>query len=79
LQIGGEWRIGKMHALKNYDPYTGEIILEIPQADRNDLDDAYAAATRAQEAWACDPPGTRGEVLRRAADILEARRDEVVS
>jgi Aldehyde dehydrogenase family len=53
LPIGGEWRRGKMRAVKNYDPYTGEIILEIPQGDRNDLNDAYAAATRAQNAWAC--------------------------
>jgi acyl-CoA reductase-like NAD-dependent aldehyde dehydrogenase len=38
---------GKMRPLKNVDPYKDEVILEIPQADRNDLDDAYAAAARA--------------------------------
>jgi aldehyde dehydrogenase (NAD+) len=79
LAIGGEWRQGKMRALKNQDPYTGEIILEIPQADRSDLDEAYAAATRAQEAWASELPSARAEVLLAAADILETRRDEVVS
>jgi hypothetical protein len=79
LPIGGEWRSGKMHALKSYDPYTNEVILEIPQADRSDLDDAYAAAARAQDAWGSDLPSRRGEVLRRAADIMEMRRDEVVS
>jgi aldehyde dehydrogenase (NAD+) len=79
LPIGGEWRRGKTRALKNLDPYTGEVILEIPQANRNDLDDAYAAATRAQENWAGELPSVREEVLRGAADILEARREEVVS
>jgi aldehyde dehydrogenase (NAD+) len=44
LPIRGEWRQGKRPALRNYDPYTGELIIEIPQADRNDLDDAYTAA-----------------------------------
>jgi aldehyde dehydrogenase (NAD+) len=60
--IGSEWRRGKMHPLKNYDPYTNEVIVEIPQADR---DDAYAAATRAQETWARELPSARGEILRR--------------
>src|SRR5215468_1172454 len=54
-------------------------ILEVPQADRTDLDDAYAAATRTQAAWACELPSMREEVLRGASDVLEARRDEVVS
>jgi aldehyde dehydrogenase (NAD+) len=79
LPIAGAWRRGKMHALKNRNPYTNEVLLEIPQADRDDLDDAYAAAARAQSAWADELPSQRGEVLRCAADILEVRREEVVS
>src|SRR5690242_9718326 len=79
LPIGGEWRQGKMRALKDVDPYTDEVLLEIPQADRSDLDEAYAAAARAQTAWAQGPASTRGEVLRRAAHVMEMRRDEIVS
>ena len=63
LPIGGEWRQGKMRALKVIDPYTDAVLLEIPQADRSDLDDAYAAAARAQTTWAKEPASTRGEVL----------------
>ncbi len=79
LPIGGEWRQGKMHALKVIDPYTDGVVLEIPQADRSDLDDAYAAAARAQTTWAQEPASTRGEVLHRAAHVMEMRRDEIVS
>lgn len=79
LPIGGQWRTGKMHALKDHDPFTGGVILEIPQADHSDLDDAYASASRAQESWANEMPSVRGEVFRRAAECLEARRDEVVT
>jgi aldehyde dehydrogenase (NAD+) len=78
LPIGGEWRQGKRSALRNSDPYTGKVIIEIPQADRNDLDDAYTAAARAQDAWASELPSTRAHVLHQAAHILEARRDEIV-
>jgi aldehyde dehydrogenase (NAD+) len=79
MPIGQHWRQGKKPALKNRDPYTGEVIVEIPQADRNDLDDAYTTAARAQHAWASKLARARAQVLRDAADILEARRDEVVS
>jgi aldehyde dehydrogenase (NAD+) len=79
LPIGGEWRQGKVRSLKNYDPYTNEVLLEIPQGDRSDLDDAYAAAARAQDAWARELPSTRGEILLDAAAILERRHEEVVS
>jgi aldehyde dehydrogenase (NAD+) len=79
MLIGSEWRLGQMPALKDCNPYTGEVIVEIPQADRSDIDDVYAAATRAQDAWASELPSTRGDILRAAADILEIRRDEIVS
>jgi aldehyde dehydrogenase (NAD+) len=62
-----------MRALKDIDPYTDAVLLEIPQADRSDLDDAYAAG------WAQEPASTRGEVLHGAAHVMEMRRDEIVS
>ncbi len=79
LPIGGEWRQGKMRALKDIDPFTDEVLLEIPKADHTDLDDAYAAAARAQIAWAKEPASARGKVLHEAAHIMEMRRDEIVS
>ena len=78
LPIGGGWRRAKTsHVLADRDPYTGQVILEIPQADRNDLDEAYSSAAKAQAAWAAELPATRAAVFRRSAEILEARREEV--
>ncbi|KQT54059.1 aldehyde dehydrogenase [Methylobacterium sp. Leaf456] len=80
LPIGGTWRKGKTsRALADRDPYTGKVILEIPQADRSDLDEAYAKAATARAAWAAELPATRATVFRRATEILEARREEVIS
>ncbi len=77
--IGGIWRRGRQAGiLKDTDPYTGETLAEITLADERDLDDAYQAAAKAQEAWARTLPGVRAAVLRRAADIVEARRVEIV-
>lgn len=79
LPIGGQWRTGTAKHLKDHNPCTGEVILEIPQGSRSDLDDAFAAAARAATHWAAALPGTRAGIMRRAADVMQARRDELVS
>lgn len=79
LFIGGEWRPGNAGTtFKDVDPFNGETLLEVAQADVSDVDAAFAAATAAQKGWAEATPGERSDVLRRAAQILEARREEVV-
>jgi aldehyde dehydrogenase (NAD+) len=79
LLIGGEWRLGKSERVnQNHNPYTGETLIEIPQADRNDLDAAYRAAAKAQRAWAAKLPSERATVMRQAAQIMEARHEEII-
>jgi acyl-CoA reductase-like NAD-dependent aldehyde dehydrogenase len=54
------------------------VLLRIPLADRSDLDEAYRAAAEAQVGWAERLPGERADVLRRAAQIMEWRKYEIV-
>jgi acyl-CoA reductase-like NAD-dependent aldehyde dehydrogenase len=79
LPIAGQWRRPNKRMVEDLDPYSGEVIAEIPQGDRTDLDGAYAAAARAQDAWASELPSVREGVFRHAAAIFEARREEIVS
>jgi aldehyde dehydrogenase (NAD+) len=80
LPIGGTWRQPRGNRLlEDRDPYTGEVILEIPQGAREDMDAAYEAAVAAQPAWAAASPAERSAVFRRAAEAMEARREEIVS
>jgi aldehyde dehydrogenase (NAD+) len=60
------------------DPFTGSVLVRTPVADRNDLDDAFEAAARAQPDWERTLPTERAAVLRRAAATIEARRGEIV-
>jgi len=60
------------------DPYTGETLTEIVLADGHDVGDAYAAAHKAQFAWAQALPAQRASVLVRCATIIETRREEIV-
>lgn len=78
--IGGSWRPGRQGGmLLDTDPYTGATLAEIALANESDLDEAYRSAARAQKAWAQALPGERAAVLRRAASIVEARREEIVT
>lgn len=80
LPIGGQWRHGKAKGVtRDLDPFTGKILLEIPQADREDLDTAYAGAIRAQREWGTALPAQRAAVMRKAAEIMEARQEEIIS
>ncbi len=50
----------------------------IARASRKDARDAVVAARAAQSKWAKTAPGTRGLVLYRLAEMMEARRAELV-
>ncbi|MDZ7962706.1 MAG: aldehyde dehydrogenase family protein [Aulosira sp. DedQUE10] len=53
LFIGGRWVTGRSeHKLQVINPYTQQPILEIPAADKRNLDEAYQQAQHAQIAWA---------------------------
>jgi aldehyde dehydrogenase (NAD+) len=77
--IAGEWREGRGEQVSaDLDPYSGETLLELKLANAADLDDAFQAAREAQRDWARRPPASRAAVMRAAADVLAARKQEVV-
>lgn len=77
--IGGEWRPGRSRqTYRDIDPYSSETVAEIALADRSDLDEAYRTAAKAQSEWAALLPGQRADIMRRAADVMVARREEII-
>jgi len=80
LLINGQWRHGKgAKVLRDLNPYDGSTLAEIPHANRDDMDEAYRGAAKAQQAWAALIPGERAAIMRHAAQIMEARREEIMS
>lgn len=55
-----------------------EFAANIARGSRKDVRDAVVAARAAQAKWWKTPPGTRGLVLYRLAEMLEARRSELI-
>lgn len=77
LYIAGEWRAAEGgKTLKVYDPSTGEVIREIASASANDAKAAMDAAADAFPAWAATPARVRGEILRKAFDLLQERKED---
>lgn len=61
------------------DPATGETLTEVPNAAAPDVAAAAEAAAVAQESWRYSPPRQRSEVLRRAFEIIQERRDDLAA
>ncbi|WKZ93719.1 aldehyde dehydrogenase family protein [Chimaeribacter arupi] len=79
LPIAGEWREGRhAQSLNVTNPYDGSTLLTIKQANRDDLDAAYQRAAKAQRDWAATGPAQRAAVMLRAAEIITARREEII-
>lgn len=77
LFIGGEWVAGTSgRTIDVIDPATGQVIKTIADASVTEGIAALNAAVAAQDDWAAAPPRARGEILRRAFDLLQDRRDD---
>ncbi|MCM6763859.1 NAD-dependent succinate-semialdehyde dehydrogenase [Rathayibacter sp. ZW T2_19] len=77
LYIGGEWvDASGGGTLDVEDPATGEVLRTIADATPEDGLRALDAAAGAADAWAATAPRRRGEILRRAFDLLQERKDE---
>lgn len=74
LLIGGQWvgaRSGK--TFETYNPATGEVLAQVAEGDRDEIDQAVAAARKAFEtgAWPKMAPAERGRLLWKLADLID--------
>ncbi|MFJ4471655.1 succinic semialdehyde dehydrogenase [Streptomyces sp. NPDC089424] len=59
-------------------PYTGAPLADLPVSTPGDVEDAFARARVAQQAWAAMPLSRRKKILLRFHDLVLARRDEAL-
>ncbi len=77
LYIGGEWRDGAKGTLSVEDPSTGESLCDVADASVEDAKAALDAAVDAGPEFAKMAPRERGEILRRAFEMIVERKDEL--
>ncbi len=66
-------------AIDLVDPTTGQVFAEAAVSGPQDVDAAYAAASRAFQSWRETTPSQRQAALLGLADLLEAHADELVA
>jgi succinate-semialdehyde dehydrogenase/glutarate-semialdehyde dehydrogenase len=77
LFIAGEWRDGEQGAFEVEDPSTARPLCAVADASPADAKLALDAAVDAGPEFAETAPRERGEILRRAFELVTARRDEL--
>jgi succinate-semialdehyde dehydrogenase / glutarate-semialdehyde dehydrogenase len=78
LLIGGKWVQAASGAeFEVEDPSLATPLCSVPDAGREDAFAALEAAAGAQGAWAATAPRERGEILRRAWQLIMDRQDEL--
>ncbi|MBP2280767.1 aldehyde dehydrogenase (NAD+) [Psychrobacter sp. PL19] len=77
--IAGEWQSGKDDSINtNTNPYNGDPIVEIKQATKDQLEEAYKAAVTAQAEWAQKTPAERAGLMYKVVEVLDQRQDEII-
>ncbi len=78
LLVGGRWRDAEDGATFTvHDPADGSVLTRVADASVGDAVEALDAAVAAQPAWAATPPRERGEILRRAFEMIADRADDL--
>lgn len=77
--VGGEYVEPRTDARSDIvDPSTGQVVATAPVGSVEDVDAAYAAASRAFETWGRTTPSERQQTLLKFADAIESRAQEFV-
>ncbi|MBX9456810.1 MAG: NAD-dependent succinate-semialdehyde dehydrogenase [Rhizobium sp.] len=80
LLIDGRWKPSASgRTLPVFNPATAKPIGNVAWADTDDLDQALEAAVRGFEIWSRTSAFDRAKLMRRAADILRSRADEIAT
>ena len=78
--IGGEWvDAGGAETFDDLDPFSGDVVARVAAGGKDDAKRAVDAAAGAFAGWSQTPPAERQRIFLKAADLLEARGDDVVS
>lgn len=75
--VGGRFLPTSGPVFTTVDPATGTVLAEVEVADAAVVEAAVAAAREGQAVWGRMTGAERGRILRRVADLLRARNDEL--
>jgi acyl-CoA reductase-like NAD-dependent aldehyde dehydrogenase len=76
MMIGGDWRdAADFQEVRN--PYRSDVVAYAPVSNSQDCNDALDAAQKASKVMAAMPGYERAKLLRRSADLVSARAEDI--
>ncbi len=75
MYVAGQW-IDTEKKIDVLNPYDGSVVDTVPRADLGDVDRALGSAVRGAKSMAKLPGYDRHRILKKAADLIEARTEE---
>jgi benzaldehyde dehydrogenase (NAD) len=75
----GGWRSAEGGTLKVTDKASGEALGEVGLASARDVASAATAARKSQHDWAARPGPLRGDIVRKAAQLVSEHADEIAA
>ena len=80
LYIDGQWLNGEGRKGEDVvNPATGKVLGHLPHASKSDLDMALGAAQKGFQVWKNTSAYERGKIMRKAADLLRERVEQVAT
>jgi acyl-CoA reductase-like NAD-dependent aldehyde dehydrogenase len=76
MYVGGEW-VAKTETIAVENPYDRSVVDTVPRADRADVERALQSAVRGARAMARLSGYDRYQILRKAADLMAARQEDL--
>ena len=79
MLINGKWvEAASGKTFPTYNPATGEVLANVAEGDKEDIDRAVKAARAAFETgpWSKMPPAVRGKLIWKLADLIEQHLEE---
>lgn len=78
LFIDGHWiDAGSRHLEDVLNPATGDVLSQVPHATDDDINAAAEAAGRTFKSWKALPAYERAKILRKAADLMRERCEQI--
>jgi len=78
--IGGEWKEGNSQiSYTNQNPFDQSSLVSIKLASIGDIDASYKEAKQAQIQWQQQDPSERAAIMKKAAEVVESLREEIVN
>ena len=77
--IEGKWSNNTKDKVEVFNPFNEEVLGTIPSSTEKELDEALNSAKQAMESWKKTSPWERSKIIKKIADLIRERADDIAN